>query len=65
MPGIALHADPSLNDDVESVVHLAFLDDFLGVRIVLPAAGAQHFQISPCENSWKNFNLRSKLNCSC
>jgi transketolase N-terminal domain/subunit len=38
----ALDADPALHDDVEAVVHLAFLDDLLGVGVVLPAAGAQH-----------------------
>src|SRR5208283_3711574 len=38
----ARHADASLNDDVEPIVHLAFLDDFLRVGVVLPAAGAQH-----------------------
>src|SRR5580704_711498 len=31
------------DDDVEAIVHLAFLDDLLSRRVVLPAAGAQHF----------------------
>jgi len=32
-PARALHADASLYDDVEAIVHLSFLDDLLGVGI--------------------------------
>ena len=41
-PSAPLHADAPLHDDVEAIVHLAFLDDLLGIGIVLPAAGAQN-----------------------
>ena len=40
---VALHHAAAAHQDVEAVVHLAFLDDLLAARVVLPAAGAQHF----------------------
>src|SRR4029077_13668878 len=40
---VALHDAAAADQDVEAVVHLAFLDDLLARRVVLPAAGAQHF----------------------
>src|SRR5256885_17164227 len=40
---VPLHHAVAGDQDVEAIVHLAFLDDLLAPRIVLPAAGAQHF----------------------
>src|SRR4029077_4017855 len=40
---VTLHHTAAAHQNVEAVVHLAFLDDLLSAGVVLPAAGAQHF----------------------
>src|SRR6516162_1854009 len=39
---VAFHVAAAGHQDVEPIVHLAFLDDLLTGRIVLPVAGAQY-----------------------
>src|SRR6185437_14002430 len=40
---VALDCAAPGDEDVEAIVHLAFLDDLLALDVVLPAARAQHF----------------------
>src|SRR6185312_14711583 len=41
-PPVPLDRAAARDQDVEAIVHLAFLDDLLALRVVLPAARPQH-----------------------